>query len=177
MTRLIKNPWTWILTVPIVLFSLLVLARVEPDNVLLTFGFLLFLTVSLAASKYALRAPALIYHGNISNEAVNIAGWAFVMLAVEATQIYRWVSIAILHRADWLTATYWNALIVYTMFVGFCMVAWSTRRAVPRPPSGRIGWGGFIVGFATAISLMLSGILPSIIKGAAMLFGSMTHAL
>lgn len=160
---LIKNPWTWVLGLPLVLFVTLVLLHVDPDTTVLTFGFLLFLIVSVAASKYAIRTPVLVYTGDTRNEAVNIVGWAFVMLSIEATQTYRWIFIT-LGRPDWLTNQYWSSLFVYTMFWGFCMVAWSTRKTVPRPPNGRIGLGGFIVGFATAIGLMLSGILPAILK-------------
>lgn len=175
MKRLIKNPWTWILSLPVLLFVLLVILRIDTDLVVLTFGFLLFLIVSVAASRYALRAPALIADGNSSNEAFNIVGWAFVMFAIEATQVYRWIFIT-MGRPDWLIGQYWSSGFVYTMFCGFCMVSWSTRRVMPQPPNGRVGFGGFIVGFATALGLMLSGILPNVIKAILVAFQGLLHA-
>lgn len=173
--RLLKNPWTWILLIPLLLFAFMVFLRVDPDLVVLTFGFLLFLIVSVAASKYALRAPVLIYNGDMRNEAINIVGWAFVMLGIEATQTYRWIFIT-LGRPEWLVHQYWSSSFVYTMFCGFAMVAWSTRRTVPRPPNGKIGFGGFIVGFATALGLMLSGILPAAAKALFAVFQSLLRA-
>ncbi len=174
--RLISNPWVWVLSLPPILFIILMAVHVSSDAVSLVFGFLLFLIISVAASKYALRAPVLIWQGTTSNEAVNIAGWAFVMLALEATQTYRWIFIS-LGRPEWLIGQYWNAAIIYTMFCGFCMVAWSTRRTLPRPPNGRVSLGGFVVGFATALGLMLSGILPALVKMLLATVQGLAHAV
>lgn len=175
MRRILKNPWTWIFALPALVFVILVSVHAPVDTMLLTFGFLLFLAIALPASKYVLRAPVLVYQGDVSSEALNITGWACVMLSLESTQVYRWVYIT-MDRPAWLTETYWSSSFIYAMFYGFLLVAWSTRRAVPKPPNGRVGLGGFFIGFATAIGLMLSGILPSVTRTVVVLFGSLTHA-
>src|SRR5690349_12926895 len=105
MTRLYRNPWTYLLAGPAIVFLLLVLVGVTPDAIVLTFGFLVFLVVSVAASKYAFRAPALIWSGNVENESVNIVGWGIVLISLMLTQTYRWVFIS-LDRPDWLLQTY-----------------------------------------------------------------------
>jgi hypothetical protein len=174
--RFFKNPWTYILLGPASLFGLLAMVGVEPDTVVLTFGFLLFLVVAVSASKYAFRAPALIFEGNVNNDSVNIVGFALVLVSLMATQTYRWIFIS-LGRPEWLTQTYWVSGFVYTMFVGFALVAWSTRRTTPKPVSGRIGLSGFFVGFLSAIGLMLSGILPAVTKFVLGLFGGLTRVL
>ena len=74
-----------------------------------------------------------------------------------------WVFIG-LDRPAWMIESYWNPALVYTLFFGLVLVAWSTRRTTPKPPTGRIGLGGFFVGFLSAIGLMLSGILPAVTK-------------
>lgn len=176
MSRLIRNPWTYLLLGPAALFALLILVGVTPDALVLTFGFLVFLVVSVAATKYAFRAPSLIWEGNTQNDSVNIIGWAAVLVSLMSTQVYRWVFIS-MGRPDWLIETYWSPLFVYTMFLGFTLVAWSTRRATPKPPSGRFGWGSFFVGVISALGLMLSGILPGVTKFVLGLFGASVHAL
>lgn len=166
MKRFFRNPWTWILLPPPLLFVVLMLAHVPADWVVLTFGLLVFLAAAVVAGKYVIRAPSLIHAGNIENQAINIVGWALVLLSLMATQTYRWVSIN-LNRPDWLTLQYWSASMVYAMFFGFILVAWSTRRASTAPPHGRLGLGGWFVGLISGIGLMASGALPMAVKLAA----------
>lgn len=164
MRRFFRNPWTWILLPPIVLFILMAGLAVAADLIALTFGLLVFLAAALVAGKYVIRAPALIYSGSVANQSINIVGWSLVLLSLMASQVLRWVAIN-LSRPDWLTQQYWSPAIVYTLFIGFVLVAWSTRKASTAPPGGRIGLGGWFVGFLSGVGLMLSGIFPVIIKG------------
>lgn len=172
MKRFFRNPWTWILLPPPILFAILALTNVLADWIVLTFGLFVFLAAAVVAGKYVIRAPALIYEGNVQSQSVNIIGWAIVLLSLMATQTYRWVVIN-LDRPDWLATQYWSAGMVYTMFFGFVLVAWSTRRIASSPPSGRVGLGGWFVGLLSGIGLMASGALPLAAKMAILLFGKM----
>lgn len=163
MRRFLRNPWTWILLPPPLLFAILMLAHVPADWVVLTFGLFVFLAAAVVAGKYVIRAPALIYAGNVENQSINIVGWSLVLLSLMATQTYRWVVIN-LDRPDWLTQQYWSSGTVYVMFFGFVLVAWSTRRASTAPPHGRVGLGGWFVGLISGIGLMASGALPMAAK-------------
>lgn len=176
MKRLLRNPWTLILAPLPIIFVVFQMFSVPPDNILLTLRLLIFIAVSILASKYVFRAPYLIHDGNTTAEGVNIVGWSIVLLSLMVTQVLGWVSIS-LDRPPWLTAQYWSADIVLSMFWGFVIVVYSTRRTTPKPLSGRIGLGGFVVGFLSAVGLMLSGILPSLTKAVVMLFGGLMHAL
>lgn len=152
------------------------LLGINPDVLLLILGVLIFVALSMLASRYVPRAPVLIYSGNIENEAIHIVGYSIVFLSLMATQVLRWVAIQ-LGRPDWLTAQYWSADIVLSMFYGFALVVWSTRRVTPRPPSGRIGVRGFLVGLISGIGLMLSGILPHLGKIVSAAFMALTKAM
>lgn len=176
MIRFLKNPWTGLLAAPVVLFAALWGFRVPPDGILQVFSFLLFLAVGIAASKYVLRSPALIRDGNVGNDSLNIVGWAVVLLTLMQTQAYRWIFIS-LGRPLYMQESYWNALIVFTMFFSFVLVAYSTRRTVPRVPGGRISLGGFFVGFVSALGLMLSGAIPAVTKLVVALFQGAVHAV
>lgn len=176
MKRFFRNPWTWILLPPPILFAVLMLFAVPADWVVLTFGLLVFLAIAVVAGKYVIRAPALIYEGNIENQAVNIVGFALVLLSLMGMQTYRWVVIN-LNRPDWISQQYWSAGMVYVMFVGFILVAWSTRRAATAPPNGRVGLGGWFVGLISGIGLMASGVLPMAAKMSMLAFGKLVAFL
>ena len=178
MKRLLKNAWTWILGVPVVLFVALVIARVPPDWVTVTFGLFVFLAASVVSSKYLLRAPALIYAGDTSRESMNIVGWGLVLLSILETTVYRWVFIS-MNRAEWLTLTYWNPAFIITMFVGFVLVAYSTRRSDPvAPPTGkRISLSSLFVGLLSGIGLTMSGALPFVGKLFGVLWNGLAHTM
>lgn len=176
MRRLIKNPWTWILLpLPIALIAAPLLG-INPDVVLLALGVLIFIAVAMLASRYVPRVFPLVYEGNVENESVHIIGWSIVFLSLMATQVLRWVAIQ-LGRPDWIAQQFWSADIVMAMLYGFVLVVYSTRRAAPKPITGRIGLRGFIVGFLSALGLMLSGVLPYISKAILMAFQGMFHAV
>lgn len=172
MKRTWRNPWTWILLPPILLFVILAALGVPADWIVLTFGLLVFLAAALVAGKYVIRAPVLIYAGDIENQSVNIVGWSLVLLSLMASQVLRWVSIN-LDRPEWLTQQYWSSALVYALFLGFVLVAWSTRKASTAPPSGRLGLGGWFVGLLTGIGLMASGALPMAAKLVGLAVGKM----
>lgn len=176
MKRIVKNPWTWILLPLPLLWIVLQLASVAPDSILLSLRLLIFITLAVLASRYVLRAPVLICEGNTTLEGVWIIGAAMMIASLMATQILGWVTI-LLGRPEWLSQQYWSSDIVLSLFYGLVLMAWGARRAVPRPTGGRIGFGGFVVGFLSALGLMLSGILPIIGKTVALLFGGLIHAV
>lgn len=176
MKRLIRNAWVWILGVPTILFGVLVAARVPPDWITVTFGLFVFLAAAVVSGKYVLRAPALVWDGDTSKESQNIVGWSLVLLSVLETTIYRWVFIGY-GRPEWLTLTYWNPAFIITMFVGFVMVAYSTRRVgPPMPPSGkRFSLSSVFVGLLSGIGLMASGALPFVGKVLGLLWQHIVH--
>jgi hypothetical protein len=174
--RLLRNPWLWIFLPLPLLFGLFQIFSVSTDTILLTLRLLIFVTLSIHASKYVLRAPVLIIDGNVASESVWLVGWAVVLLSLMATQVLGWVSIS-LERPDWLTAQYWGSDIVLSLLYGLLLMVWGSRRTTPRPATGRLGFGGFVVGFLSALGLMLSGVLPSLTKAVLALFGGLMHAL
>lgn len=176
MRRILKNPWTWILIPLPVLYVLVQLFGLPPDTVQLVVRLAVFFALSILASKYVLRSFGIVYDGNTSNEGMYLVGWGIAFVSLMATQVLGWVTIS-LDRPEWLTLTYWGPDIVISFFYGLSLVVWSTRRATPRPQSSRIGLSGFLVGFLSALGLMVSGVLPSLAKLLATVFGSLTHAL
>lgn len=159
-----------------VLWAALQFAAIPPDNIVVVLRIVIFVTLAVLAGKYAIRAPVLVGGGNTSPEAFWIIGMAMTIASLMATQVLGWVTIS-LGRPDWLPQQYWTSDIVLSLFYGLVLLAWGARRTAPRPASGRIGLGGFVVGFLSALGLMLSGILPIIGKTVALLFGGLIHAV
>lgn len=169
MKRILRNRWTWILLpLPILLIAAPLLG-INPDVLLLILGVLIFIAVAMLASRYVPRVFPLIYSGNVENESVHIVGWSLVFLSLMATQVLRWVAIQ-LGRPEWIAHQFWSADIVLSMFYGFALVVYSTRRVTPRLPTGRIGIRGFLVGLVSGIGLMLSGALPVVWKAVSTAF-------
>ncbi len=174
----LRNRWLWILGPAILLLVLLMLLGVAPDILLLTFGTAVFVVVAFPAAKYFWRSLQLIGSGYTEREDFNIVGWALVLLGLMETQVYRWVWIQ-LDRPDWLADQYWSTSFVYTMLVGFILVAWSARRAPPDvlPGSPSFGFITLFVGFISGVGLMLSGILPAAVKFIVGLIGGAVQAV
>lgn len=158
--RFFKNPWTYILGIPALLFAILTFRGVNPDQIVIWFGLFAFLAAALVSGKYILRAPEVVTSGNVERMSVNIVGWSLILTSYMATAIYRWRFIEAGRPEEW-SQTYWNASFVFVSFLGFLLVAWSTRRVSepPGPPTRRMGLGGVFVGLLSGIGLTSSGIL------------------
>lgn len=175
--RILKNRWLWLLLPMPISIGLLMLFHVPADLALVVLGFLIFVVASIVSSRYVLRAPILVWEGNVEKSAVNVLGWSLVLVSILATQTYRWLFIQA-DRPDAWTQTYWSSSFLVVMFAGFCFVAYSTVRDVPREPRGkRLGLGGFLVGFLSALGLTLSGILPGLYRMASMALAGLLRAL
>lgn len=162
-----QNRWLWILSPPAVLFGALMWFGVPPDTLLWLFSIALFIIVAYPAAKYFWRTTEIVWNNYAERQDFNVAGWAFVLLGLMTTQIYRWVWLSF-DRPDWLTGHYWSAAYLYLMLFGFGLVAWSARKAPPDavPSEGGFGFIHLFVGFISGVGLMLSGALPAAIKGA-----------
>lgn len=178
MRRILTNPYLAILLAPLATFLLLVNFGVAPDPISLVARVYVFAMFAYVGARYVGRAPSLMWHGNMAPEARNISGWSLVILGSMMTQVYAWLYI-VYDRPEWLSSQYWSPAFVVLIATGLTLVASS----VPRfPPFGTGAHGlsvisSFVVGFSSAMFLVLLqhlGHIWSVIKA---VFSSAVHAI
>ncbi len=178
MSRLLRNPYLYVLGVPLVAFVGLILAGVDPDHISLSARVFFFAMLAYVGARYMGRAPFLIWQGNTKPESINVIGFAILFVATALTQIYALLVITY-DRAPWIVATYWSGGFVVLASVGITMVAYSIPR-IPLPPlSGRDGMGmlgSFLFAILSAGALFMAHNFPSIWKIVSAFFAGLMHA-
>lgn len=167
MTR--RNLWLWITLASALVFVIPLLAGVPADWAAQVHRFILFVIVSVAFSRYIVRAPFMWWEGDMRPEAKQIIGFAVVLFGILYQNLYAWIFVAI-GRPDALLTQYWSDGSVFLMVLGFLFIAWSTNPPRPmRLRGSRVG--SYLVGLLTGLGLMLSGILPQAIRLLGMALG------
>jgi len=164
MTRL-RNPYLWVLLLPLLGFILVMLLGVDPDHVNLAGRLYFFGLLGYVGARYVGRAPVLMWRGDTTPEGRNIVGFALFIVAIMLTQAYAWIAISA-GRPAWLAEAYYSPALVVLAGVGVTLVASSVPR-FPFPPANGNGltrWTSFLVGFLSATALLMAQHLPALWK-------------
>ncbi len=183
LRRAIKNPYLWILLVPLVAFLTVVWLRAEPDEISVWVRIGVFLCLAYLTARYAGRTPRLMWEGNFTPESRNITGWGLFLLSQMATQVLAVLSISLSVagiRPGWLSSTYYSPALVSLGLVGLSLVASSIPK-LPMPPffggKGFSGAASVIIAVLSAAGLSIVSHFPAVMKAVASLFSALVHAV
>lgn len=176
--RLLGNLYFLVLFVPLVIFLILVWLGVMSDPINLWSRLYVFGAFGYAGARYVGRAPLLALQDDRSSEARNIVGWAVIILALMAQQVYSWVYVS-QGRPDFLTQSYWSPALVVLTGVGVTLVASSVPRFPPfgSGPQGLSVMGSFLVGLLSAISFFVASHMGQIMTAIKAILANGSHAL
>jgi len=173
----VNNPYIAILFLPLTAFIALVLLGVTPDPINLVARVYVFSLFGYVGARYVGRAPVLIWTGDTRPEALNVAGWALVILGSMMTQLYGWLYI-VYQRPVWISSQYWSPAFVVLIATGLSLVAFSVPRLPPfGKGSGLSVAASFIIGLGTGIGMLVVSHVPQLWAIVKALWGGMLSAV
>lgn len=165
MTRLLANPYFWILFAPLAAFLTAIYFKVDPDWISIGGRSVVFGLLAYIAVRYVGTAPRLAWNGDWSDAARNVVGWSMAITAMMLQQLYGALFI-IMDRPAWLSSLYWSPSFVILMCVGLSLVMSSIPRFWPfgGPGGGMSAAGSLVVGLIGAGGLFFIQHIPVIWK-------------
>lgn len=184
LTTALKNPYLWILLVPLTVFVTMWINGVEADDISVTARIGVFFVLAYVAARYTSKAPQLMWRANVLAESRNIIGWAMFLLSQMMSQVLAILSISLSEngvRPAWLSVTYYAPAFVSLSLVGLLLVASSIPK-FPMPPffgpgRGMSGTASIIIALLSAGGLWLAAHFPLVAKFVTGLFVALTHAV
>lgn len=163
MTRLLANPYFWVLALPLAMFLTAIYFRADPDSLNIGGRAVAFGLLAYIAVRYVGTAPGLVWRGDWTDAARNVTGWGMTISAMMLQQAYGALYI-ITDRPHWLSSQYWGSSFVVLMCVGLALVVSSVPRFWPfgGPGSGMGAAASLVVGLLGATGLFFIQQLPTV---------------
>lgn len=177
MKPTLKNPYAAILLVPLAVFLMLVQIGISPDPISLVSRIYVFALLAYVGARYVGKAPRIMWEGNMRPEARNVSGWAMVIVGLMCQMVYGFLYI-VWERPEWLSSQYWGAAFIVMIATGLTLVASSVPRFPPfgSGPQGLSVAASFIVGFSSAMFLVVAQHIGQIWAVIKMILASASHA-
>jgi len=179
MNRHIRNPYWYVLLIPLILFLGLVAISTPADTISVPGRVFIFGMLAYVTARYAGRAPRLMWEANTLPESRNIVGLGMFLVAQMASQAYG-VVFTSLDRPEWLSSQYWIPAFITLGATGLILVASSIPR-FPFPPFGNpkglSSWASIAFAVASSIGLSVASHAPYLAKIIAGLWGALLHAV